>query len=356
MPRDEQGVGQPIFEMEPKMIRFFCIALVCAAFAGLPAGAQVEKPASVLETASMLTSLDAIDQPAWHLKLDVTMFDDKGKNPSVGTVEVWHRNADERRVYTFGDATSTTLRHDGKTFYDAGGSVPSFQAEEVLRQVLHPGPMGAEMNGAVPEARKQKFGKVELTCVMLTQPIKGAGEIPLGLFPTYCLDANGLIRFTYNFGGHEVFLNEMGTFLGQRASTDIVIREHHVEVASAKVTSLVTYTPQADEFTPATGMVEVGPDARIPAGVISGHRISFVEPVYPEGAKIRHASGTVLLHAIIGRDGHVRSLRPMNAADADFVISAIAAVRQWVYSPYLLNGEPTEVDTTITVNFALSEN
>jgi protein TonB len=44
----------------------------------------------------------------------------------------------------------------------------------------------------------------------------------------------------------------------------------------------------------------------------------------------------------------------MSATYPDFVIAAIAAVRQWVYRPYLLNGEPTEVDTTITVNFALN--
>ena len=204
--------------------------------------------------------------------------------------------------------------------------------------------------------KKVKFGKTELSCVMLTQPIKGAGAVPLGLFPTYCLDANGVIRFTYNFGGQAVTLNSMGTFLQHKVAVEASIREGQFDVASAKVVTLATYTPQPDEFLPAADMAEVGPDARIPAGVISGHRIGFVEPVYPEGAKIRHASGTVLLHAIIGRDGHVRSLRPINAADPDFVISAIAAVRQWTYTPYLLNGGPTEVDTTITVNYALNAN
>jgi TonB family protein len=102
-------------------------------------------------------------------------------------------------------------------------------------------------------------------------------------------------------------------------------------------------------------MVEVGATARIAGGVIAGNRVSFVEPMYPESAKERHESGSVILRAVIGRDGHVHSLRPTNAADADFVIAAIAAVRQWTYRPYLLNGEPTEVDTTITVNFALNQ-
>jgi outer membrane biosynthesis protein TonB len=60
------------------------------------------------------------------------------------------------------------------------------------------------------------------------------------------------------------------------------------------------------------------------------------------------------LRAIIGRDGHVHGLRPVSSPGPDLTISAIAAVRQWTYKPYLLNGEPTEVDTTITVNYNLN--
>jgi TonB family protein len=337
------------------MIKASCIAVVCVLAVGVAAGAQVESPASRLEAASTLTSLEGVDQPAWHLKLDVTIFGDKGKNPSEGTIEVWHAGADERTVYAFGEASSTTLKHDGKTYYRLSGSSLPFEAGEVLQQVLHPGPGPNETNDAVPEMQKHKFGKVELNCVMLTQPIKGAGIFPLGLFPTYCLDATGIIRYTYNFGGQSVILNRMGRFLGHEVATEGVIRGDEFEVASAKVVTLATYTPQADEFLPAENMVEVGATARIAGGVIAGNRVSFVEPMYPESAKERHESGSVILRAVIGRDGHVHSLRPTNAADADFVIAAIAAVRQWTYRPYLLNGEPTEVDTTITVNFALNQ-
>lgn len=336
------------------MIRIWFVGVVIGVFAGAMAGAQVESPASSLEAASALTSLDAIEQPAWHLKLDVTVFDDKGKNPSQGTVEVWHRGTDERIMYSFGEASTTTLKHDGKTFYDRSGTVPPFEEAEVLRQVLHPGPQPGELEDAVPEARKQKFGKTELTCVMLTQPIKGAGEIPLGLFPTYCVDGNGAIRFSYDFGGEEVFLNRMGTFLGHQVSLDVAIRRREVELTSAKVAALATYSPDVDEFAPGPKMIEVGANAEISGSVIAGNRVSFVQPLYPETAKMKHESGRVILRAIIGRDGRVHSLRPMSATNPDFVIAAIAAVRQWTYRPYLLNGEPTEVDTTITVNFVLN--
>jgi protein TonB len=94
--------------------------------------------------------------------------------------------------------------------------------------------------------------------------------------------------------------------------------------------------------------------ARISGGVIAGNRIAFVEPQYPPIAKIAHMSGTVVLHAIISKSGSVQRLTVASSTNPMFNNYAIQAVQQWRYRPYLLNGDPTEVDTTITVNFALN--
>lgn len=94
--------------------------------------------------------------------------------------------------------------------------------------------------------------------------------------------------------------------------------------------------------------------ARISGGVIAGNRIAFVEPQYPPIAKIAHMSGTVVLHAIISKTGSVVNLNVASSSNPMFNNYALEAVKQWRYRPYLLNGEPTEVDTTITVNFALN--
>jgi protein TonB len=65
--------------------------------------------------------------------------------------------------------------------------------------------------------------------------------------------------------------------------------------------------------------------------------------------------GAGVLGAVIGKDGSVRDLAPLAYSDSIFAGAASNAVQQWKYSPYLLNGQPTEVDTTITVNFALNQ-
>jgi TonB family protein len=79
-----------------------------------------------------------------------------------------------------------------------------------------------------------------------------------------------------------------------------------------------------------------------------------VQPIYPESAKSAGIQGTVVLHAVISKDGKPLSLRVMNAqADPDLARSAVEAVSQWRYTPTLLNGDPIEIDTTIDIVYSL---
>jgi periplasmic protein TonB len=92
---------------------------------------------------------------------------------------------------------------------------------------------------------------------------------------------------------------------------------------------------------------------RVSSGVSSGLLIKKVQPSYPPLARQARIQGTVVLHAVISKDGSIENLtlvsgHPMLAP------SAIEAVKQWRYKPYLLNGEPVEVDTEVQVNFTLA--
>ncbi len=77
-----------------------------------------------------------------------------------------------------------------------------------------------------------------------------------------------------------------------------------------------------------------------------------VEPVYPALAKQIHREGRVKLHAIISTDGTIQSLQVVSG-DPLFIQSATDAVRQWRYHPTVLNGQPVEIDTFITVTYSL---
>jgi periplasmic protein TonB len=91
---------------------------------------------------------------------------------------------------------------------------------------------------------------------------------------------------------------------------------------------------------------------RISQGVTKGLLIHRVEPPYPNLAKAARVQGEVVLKAVINTNGDIQDLQLVSGHPM-LVPAAIAAVKQWRYKPYLLNGQPVEVETTITVIFTL---
>lgn len=103
------------------------------------------------------------------------------------------------------------------------------------------------------------------------------------------------------------------------------------------------------ETTPATP-----PRVRIGGNVQAAKMIHQVQPIYPQIALTAHVQGTVVLHAIVARDGTILEVQYVSGP-ALLMRSAMNAVRQWRYAPTLLNGEPVEVDTTVSVVFTLDD-
>jgi periplasmic protein TonB len=92
---------------------------------------------------------------------------------------------------------------------------------------------------------------------------------------------------------------------------------------------------------------------RVSQGVTEGQLMQKVQPLYPAIALAARVQGTVLLKAIISKNGEIENLELVSGHPM-LIQAAIAAVKQWRYRPFLLNGEPVEVETTINVNFQLN--
>jgi len=90
----------------------------------------------------------------------------------------------------------------------------------------------------------------------------------------------------------------------------------------------------------------------VSSGVIEGYILHRTTPVYPTIARTVGVSGTVALAATISRTGTIENLRVLSGHPM-LRQAAIDAVQQWRYRPYLLNGQPVEVETTINVVFNL---
>jgi TonB family protein len=97
----------------------------------------------------------------------------------------------------------------------------------------------------------------------------------------------------------------------------------------------------------ASGRVRVG------SNIAAVNLIHSVPPVYPQLAKDERIEGVVTLEATINKDGTVENLNVINGHPL-LIQPAVEAVKQWVYTPVLLNGEPVGVVTTLSVNFALA--
>lgn len=92
---------------------------------------------------------------------------------------------------------------------------------------------------------------------------------------------------------------------------------------------------------------------RVSSRVMGELIIKKVAPRYPEEARRAHIQGTVLLQVLINKNGIVEDVQ-LISGHPELTEAAIKAVKKWKYKPYLLQGEPAEVETIIQVNFSLS--
>lgn len=91
---------------------------------------------------------------------------------------------------------------------------------------------------------------------------------------------------------------------------------------------------------------------RIGGNVAKSQLKHRVQPQYPQEARDNRIQGTVRLHVVLSTSGKIQQLDVVSG-DPILAKAAAEAVRQWLYKPMLLNGEPVEVDTTVDVVFSL---
>jgi protein TonB len=115
------------------------------------------------------------------------------------------------------------------------------------------------------------------------------------------------------------------------------------------ISGIVSSTSRSIAVTP---MLEPVKRVRISQGVTQGMVINKVQPVYPKLALVARVTGVVLVKAVISKQGVISELQVVSGHPV-LVPAALKALKQWRYRPYLLNGEPVEVETYITVTFAI---
>lgn len=303
----------------------------------------------------------------WHVKATYQLYDEKGKPTVQGTYEYWWASPKVYRSTWIRPGTVHTDWHtaDGKHAYLETGERLNYFEYKLQAALLSPLPDEKDLapGASQLEREEKKLGTVKLPCVMLIPPESKDARAnsaipsspPLGLYPTYCFDPEvPALRVHSSMGSLTVGFNRIAKFQGRFMAFDISFFENRQMILTAKVDQLGGLQPDDAAFAPTAEGVEAMIDkVPIAAGVAVGLLIKKQPPFYPQDAKDARASGTVVLRATIGRDGAIHDLKVVSAPWPSLAASALWAVSHWEYKPYMLNGEPVEVDTTINVIFTL---
>jgi TonB family protein len=135
------------------------------------------------------------------------------------------------------------------------------------------------------------------------------------------------------------------TILSQAANSESVMQAPSVKFPAADNAGELAGVFSAHETLPVM-------DAPLSRGVTQGELIHKVDPAYPLQARAQRIAGSVVLEILLGKDGRIRNISAVSG-NRQLVTAAVEAVRQWRYSPTLLDGNPIEATKRVTVVFKL---
>ena len=241
-------------------------------------------------------------------------------------------------LFAQSDKPATDSRTKGAEAPSAQGSVPSDSTRLVLTHVVQP---------VYPlEAMRQKLqGQVVIHLVISTNGDVLSAE-PVTGNPMFTQAAVTAMR-QWKFQPY--IRNGQPVQIGYKMPYDFAMADRVVDNPKTIVNpALKNETPPSS----ATNQPSASMSAQITSGQAQGLLVHQVAPVYPDFARKGMIQGTVVLKAIIGKDGRIKDLKPISGPK-DLYESAVGAVQQWRYQPYELEGQPVEVETTINVNYKL---
>jgi len=326
---------------------------------GLP-----KEPSEIFAAAAPFYDFTDAALKPWHLKATYQLYDEIGKPTEQGTYEYWWASPQVyRSTWTRPGATHTDWHTaDGKHAYKATGEPLRFFEYKLQGELLSPLPNSDGLDPTRFRLDKQMMSMsgAKFPCLMVIPLMPQHGQIqtvPLGLFPTYCFEPQSpMLRLSYSLGTVTTEFNKIVKMQNRYLPRELLLFEGKREILSVEVDSITALAPSDPALTPPPEVTPVKLEkVQIAAGIAIGSLLKKQTPVYPQDAKDARVSGTVVLQATIGRDGGVHDLHVVSAPWPSLAASALWSVSHWEYKPYLLNGEPVEVETTVNVIYSLGQ-
>jgi TonB family protein len=373
-----------------RISHFFALLFPAAALLSLTAVAWAQTPSadpgSLLQQAAHLNGLTGDSIQPWHLKVSYKIYSAQGTSRGEGSYEEFYSGPTKyKRSYTSDTFNQSQYGTERGPLQSGDNPRPAWQLDELRADLISP--LARLLNQ--PNAHLEFApSSADTRCVVLKFPalhpeVSAPGDV------TACFDeVNDLLTIDES-GRHLNFLNPVDLqshFLpGDLTLTlkgQVVLSAHLVNFETLhntddsafapppdatpppvaglypqKIPIAITTSPAPDDFSTSADAATNPALPRkidISFGVAQGLLLQKVPVVYPPIAKAMGLQGTVVLRAVISKDGTIKNLRVVSGSPM-LQQSAIDAVRQWQYRPYLLMGSPVEVETTVNVVFSLGD-
>jgi TonB family protein len=317
-----------------------------------------------LMTVKSRFGLSTRDTGPFHLKAHFDTFGIDGKLDGSGTLEeYWDGKERLRRELVYRGATMTIWRTP-KEFRKGGTLHSAYFMRRLVRGFEDAIPQAQVLEMRAFTENQSTLGSVPMHCILTRSkpappPQNLPPDWPYG--PTdeqaYCLsNEDRFLRVEQSFPDEVLVFNKLHPFGSKAVPYEIRLTQSDLQRGSFEVDTLDTWTPEDSVLVPPADAVATAPagdrSIGVPGNLIAGRIISQPRPVYPPIAKAGHVQGSVILGALITKQGTIDDLEVLISRAPSLNDAAVEAVKQWRFRPFLLNGEPVAVDTTIVVTFA----
>lgn len=323
------------------------VLVACPAMAQQKTNTRPEAIIQQLEAARLANGIDMQNGTPWHLKATYTLYDDAGKATDTGTVEQWWASADQQRISVQGQTNNYDDYIRNNSVEETGTiAADNFRLESALSEISTP---VLEWEIPYPIYREQDTAlkTLQLRCLMLgsNHGFVHAGTCLAGDTP--------IVRI--NIEEHnQVLFDQISSFHGRSVAHFVRVLNEHALTAELHVQTLEDWNPVDSSILTPAANAKLHPKTvvTLSAGVAAGILAYKEPPRYPSAAKEARVQGTVVVHAVIGKDGRPKDLKIVSGPP-QLQDSSLEAIKQWRYRPYRLGGNPVEVETIVNVIYTL---
>lgn len=293
-----------------------------------------------LHSESARNGLQSTDLRPWHIVISYDQVDEDGDNVHSGTVEeLWAGPKKYKISYKSDNLNQTDYATEQGLFRLGDQRWPSRAEMQVRKEIVDPFSYVWTLQGFTANEVDRTFGSYTLHCVVLNKT--GVISVPR----QYCFDNDGtVLRYVRGEGWDQTVYNDTVIFEGRSIAREVEVTDGGRPYLKLHLKA-IEIIPQLDDkdFVPPAEAVSFA-DKRITG--VNLQPIQISNPEWPASLLEQHFS--VTLQVVVGKNGHVLSAQAVTGPP-DAHKAAEAAVRKWVFPPYLVVGEPVEAETRVTI-------